>query len=392
MRLQVSKPDFMKSWQTTERVTSTKSTISSLAGILCRAHTTSLTLEATDLKTSIKCNAAGVQIEEEGEAILPVKVVGELFKKAPTDTFTVSVEDGKGIIFAGRNTYRFSTFAVEEFPHLPTSDNGRPFCTVTAGMLSQILSEGTVASTLGEEFPKYLGAALIQLKAEDLRVVSTDGRRLSLSKSSIVGENISSGKEETDNNGKEILLPLAGLKELLRQLSSLEEDHPIHILYDDSLAYFQMGDMEFSVRKIESSFPNYEKILNPQSTTTLKIDRNNFINALERVDVVVRDYSRMVILKLSPNGDLRMIGRAPEIGEAEEILDAQIDGEPLLIAFNVGYLLDGLKAMYGEQVYMTFNGPEGQMSMLRPGVNDFLYMLMPIKLNESDIASETNPS
>ena len=51
----------------------------------------------------------------------------------------------------------------------------------------------------------------------------------------------------------------------------------------------------------------------------------------------------MVIFKLSPNGDLRMMGRAPEIGEAEEILDAQIDGEPLLIAFNVAYLLDGLK-------------------------------------------------
>ena len=89
MRLQVSKPDFMKSWQTAERVTSTKSTISSLSGILCRVDDTSVILEATDLKTSIKCIATGVNIEESGEAILPVKIVGELFKKAPTFLHTL---------------------------------------------------------------------------------------------------------------------------------------------------------------------------------------------------------------------------------------------------------------------------------------------------------------
>lgn len=380
MRLQVSKPDFMKSWQTAERVTSTKSTISSLSGILCRVDDTSVILEATDLKTSIKCIATGVNIEESGEAILPVKIVGELFKKAPTETFTVSVKEGKGIIFAGRNTYRFSTYPVEEFPHLPSADNAQFFCTAKAEKLSQILSEGTVASTLGEEFPKYLGAALLELKESELRVVSTDGRRLSLSKALL------------DDYGEteKMLLPLAGLKELLRQLSSLEADKPVRILHDNTLAYFQMGDVEFSIRKIESSFPNYEKILNPQSTTTITVSRNALTEALERVDVVVKDHSRMVILKLSPNGDLRMIGRAPEIGEAEEILDAQIDGEPLLIAFNVSYLLDGLKALHSENVYVTFNGPEGQMSMLRPGGNDFLYMLMPIKLNESELAYERN--
>ncbi len=378
MRLQVSKPDFMKIWQTTERVTSTKSTITSLAGILCRTDDASLTLEATDLKTSIKCIASGVQIEEGGEAILPVKVVGELFKKAPTDTFTVSVKEGKGIIFAGRNTYRFSTYPVEEFPHLPSSENAKFFCTVKAETLAQILSEGTVASTLGEEFPKYLGAALFELKGNDIRIVSTDGRRLSLSKVLL----------DEYGDTEKILLPLAGLKELLRQLSSLEGDKPVQILHDDALAYFQMGDIEFSIRKIESSFPNYEKILNPQSTTTLTIERSALTEALERVDVVVRDHTRMVIFKLSPNGDLRMMGRAPEIGEAEEILDAQIDGEPLLIAFNVAYLLDGLKALHGENVFITFNGPEGQMSMLRPGRDDFLYMLMPIKLSESDFIHE----
>ena len=72
----------------------------------------------------------------------------------------------------------------------------------------------------------------------------------------------------------------------------------------------------------------------------------------------------------------------------EEILDGKIEGEPLTVAFNVGFLLDGLKALYGERAFISFNGPEGQMTMLRPDQKDFLYMVMPIKLTENDLSFE----
>jgi DNA polymerase-3 subunit beta len=180
------------------------------------------------------------------------------------------------------------------------------------------------------------------------------------------------------------------MKELQRILSSMEPDGPVRILVDNSIAYFQMEGIEFSARRIESSFPDYEKILNPQNTTTMRLKRADLVSALERVDVVVKDSSRMVIMKLSPEGDLHLSGRAPELGEVKEVLDSTIDGEPLLIAFNVSYLADGLKAFKGEEVYMTFNGPEGQMTMLRPEMDDFLYMLMPIKISEAEAGSDSD--
>lgn len=380
MKLQVERSSFMKSWQIAERATSSKSTINSLAGIFCRANKNSsdVTLEATDLKTSVKCKASGVVVEESGDIVFPIKVVGELFKKAPTQTFSVDInKEGRGTLIAGRNRYRFTTYSPEEFPNLPSSDSADLFCDIKVSELIRILTEGTVAGSAGEEFPKYLGSALIQLKEKEVRIVSTDGRRLSLSKSIV----------EECGEDNEMLLPLTGLKELLRIAGSIDENSPVRVLIDNSLAYFQLEGIEFSIRRIESSFPNYEKILNPQSTSSMEVSRSDIISALERVDVVVRDFSRMVLMKISPEGDLTMSGRAPEIGEAREILDASIDGEPLVIAFNVGYLLEGLKAFQGERVYLTFNGPEGQMTMLRPNQDDFLYMLMPIKLTESDISS-----
>ena len=382
MRLQINKGEFMKSWQTAERSTSSKSTINSLTGILLKTAGTddenTVLLEATDLKTSIKYVSRGILVEEEGEAVLPVKVVGELFKKAPTNVFTVSVAEGKGLIIAGRNKYRFSTYPSKEFPTLPVSESAPFFCTITASELLRTLSEGTIASTIGEEFPKYLGTAFFQLKEGELRIISTDGRRLSLSKCHPV---------EKGEDG-DFLLPISGLKELQRLLGSTDGETPVRIVVDSTLVFFQMGSLEFSVRRVEAVFPNYEKILNPQSTTTLDVDRSLLIAALERVDVIVRDFSRMVLFRLSPEGDLILMGKAPETGAVEEILEGKIEGEPLTVAFNVGFLLDGLKALYGDRAFVSFNGPEGQMTMLRPGETDFLYMVMPIKLTESDLSFE----
>ena len=186
VRLQINKGEFMKNWQIAERSTSSKSTINSLTGILLKASgqddENTVRLEATDLKTSVKCISRGILVEEEGEAVLPVKVVGELFKKAPTSVFTVSVTDGKGLIIAGRNRYKFTTYPSREFPTLPVSESAPFFCSISASELLRTISEGTVASTVGEEFPKYLGTAFFQMKDGELRVISTDGRRLSLCK------------------------------------------------------------------------------------------------------------------------------------------------------------------------------------------------------------------
>ena len=380
MRLQINKSEFLKSWQIAERSTSSKSTINALTGILIKTRNSedenTVLLQATDLKTSIKSISRGVLVEEEGEAVLPIRVVGDLFKKAPTNVFTVSIDEGKGTIIAGRNRYKFTTYPFKEFPTLPVSESAPFFCSITASELLRTISEGTVASTQGEEFPKYLGTAFFQLREKELRIIATDGRRLSLSKSypSEVGAEA------------EFLLPIQGMKELQRLLAALPGETPIRILNDNTLVFFQMGSIEFSVRRVEASFPNYEKIMSNQRTTVLDVDRTMLTEALERVDIIVRDYTRMVLFRLSPEGDLILQGKAPETGAVEEILEGKIEGELLTVGFNVGFLLEGLKALYGERVVLSFNGTEGQMSMLRPDEKNFLYMLMPIKLSKEDLS------
>ena len=125
MKLRIEKNSFIKSWQMAERNTSTTSTLSVLSGIRCLADGNSIILQATDLKTSVTCRAAGVTVEEPGEVVFPIKVVGELFKKVPADSFIVDVQAGKANLSAGKSHYRFTTYPVEEFPKLPVSSAAR---------------------------------------------------------------------------------------------------------------------------------------------------------------------------------------------------------------------------------------------------------------------------
>jgi DNA polymerase-3 subunit beta len=330
-------------------------------------------LSATDLKTSIRCVAGGVSVSQNGSAILPVRLLGELFKKIPTDRFSIEIKDEKGVLVAGRNKTRFSTWFSDEFPKLPQSDGAKYLCDVSAHEFLRVLIEGSIASSPTDDFPKYLGACLIQFKEGSLRVISTDSRRLSLSRC------LCDGKEEAD-----LLLPVGPLRELQRLLSSID-DMSTRVLYDGSLVWFQMGGIEFSIRRVDSTFPNYEKILNPSRTTVMLANRGELLSALERIDIIVRSHNRLVVMHFSPGGQLRLTGKAPEFGTAQEEIDAIIDGEPLKAGFNVGFLQDGLKSVGSDDVKMNLNGEAGQMTLHRQDTDDFLYMLMPVRITEQDM-------
>ena len=374
MKIDIVRSEFLKAWQMAERSSSTKSTVGSLGGVLLTADGDKVMLEATDLKTSIRCLAGGVRVSRDGSAILPVRLLGELFKKAPTDALKIEITDEKGVLIAGRNRTRFTTWPVGEFPKLAKSESAEHLCDIPAVELLRSLIEGSIASSPTDDFPKYLGACLLQVRGGRFHVVSTDGRRLSLSKC------LCDAKTEAD-----LLLPVLALRELQRLLGGIPADTPVRILYDGSLAWFQLGQIEFSVRRVESSFPNYEKILNPDSTTTMILKRDTLLSALDRIDIIVRSYTRLVVMQLSPGGKLRLTGRAPELGTTVEVLDAIIDGEPLKTGFNVGFLQDGLKSLGVEDVRMNLNGEAGQMTLLREGTDDFLYMLMPVRITDQDL-------
>lgn len=375
MKLAVNKKQFLGSWSLAERSTSAGGTVSILSSILIKASAESVILQATDIKTSVICRAAGVTVLEPGEAVFPIKMVSDLFKKAPGEEFTLDVDGGKVVLKAGRSKYNFSTYPVSEFPALPSSDEADVFCSIPAGELAKVLDEGTLAASAGEEFPLYLSSANLQIISSRLNIVSTDTRRLALSAAPVLD-----GKE-----GESALLPMKGIKELQRILGSLTPETEVKVLFDGAQFYFKTDTLEFTVRRVESKFPPYEKILPKHSTLEVLTDRGELISALERVDVIVRDFNRMVVLDMAPESPFVLRGKAPDFGQAKEEIEAETTGDKLRIAVNSKFFLEALKVLRDPQVKLSFNGQSGHMSVRRGDGDDFLCLIAPINLSEDEL-------
>ena len=361
MKLEIERQDFLRAWQNAEKLASAKSASESAKGVLITASDdNTVILEATDLSTSIRCRAKGANVLDSGKAVIPAGIFGGMLRKLDTEDFVLEVNSERGLLNAGRNKMRFSVISAEEFPNIPESSNAENICDISAPLLAKIIAEGSSAASQPQDFPKYLGTCLIRTSEGVIMAVSTDGKRLSLSKSTC-----SASKED------DLLLPAQALKDFAKATASLDEDKTVSLRADDSTVWFGLEDYEYSIRRVDSAFPKFERILNTECHTTLHITP-----------------AHIMAMALNPNGELRITARAPELGTARETLQATIEGGELQVGFNVSFFIDGLKALGGEQAVIEFSSDEGQTRMKREGSDDFLYMLMPARLSMQDIITE----
>lgn len=369
MKISVDKVSFIKSWNLAERSAGTSSSMNIFSTIRLKADESGVEMQATDIKTSIICEAGGVTVIEPGETVIPIKGAGDLFKKAGSDEFTLHIDDGKAVMISGKNRYRFSTYPARDFPALPSSAGGKLFCSIAVSDLSPVIERGTLCASLNDEYPQYLCAANFEKHKGTLKVASTDNKRLAVSTTDVEGA--------LDDDS--LLLPMKGIKELQRILSMLGPDTVINIIYDDSQVYFVAEGMEFAVRRVDSKFPDYTRVIPTESTTSVVIDRLSLISALERVDIIVRDYDRTVIIKIDLDGECTLSGRAREFGEAVENISCSVDGEPIRIGVNTRFFHDALKVLDEPSVRLKFKGAYGHMSIIPEGSDSFLCLVAPVE-------------
>lgn len=378
MKLELERSEFLKAWQTAEKYTPSKTTMDALNGICITANEdNSVTLEATDLKSSVKCSAKGAVVIEPGVAVLNASIFGNMLRKSKANTITLEIGSEKGTLKADKSKSRFTVIPADSFPKLPESSEAESFCRILAKSLSDLISEGSCAASTPSDFPKYMGTCLLRIAEQNIIAVSTDGKRLARTQTIC---------EAADGQG-DLLLPSQALKELGKIFSG---ENPVSILADDSTVWFKIDDAEFSIRKIDASFPKYERILNNEVKTSAKIDKNKLLSALDRIDVIAKNNpAHIMAMNLNPeSGEVKITARAQELGTITEVLDAEITGEPMQIGFNVTFFQDGIKAVSSEIVMLEFSDVEGQTRIYKNESDDFLYMLMPIRLTPQDIVSD----
>lgn len=335
-----------------------------------------VTLVGFDETLGIKTVFAAA-VEASGKLTLPAKLLENIVSRLPAEDIAVEeIEADTAItLTSSSGNYQVRGLSAEDYPNLPE---------VSAGQALQLSAEilleglrGALFATSADETKQVLTGVHLLIDAETLEFAATDGHRLAVVKT--MDESAEGGA--TDVTAMDVTVPAKALRELEKMLQAHTSSDPVTLSFDAIQVVFSLGDQRLTTRLLEGQYPNYRQLIPQQFERQTTVDRKLFTGALERIAVLADQKNNIVKLTLDIEAQtLSLSVEAQEVGSGLEVVPAQVSGESLDIAFNVRYLLDGLKALGTTEVQMKFNTATSPSILVPLGALQMTYLVMPIQI------------
>jgi DNA polymerase III subunit beta len=384
MKLVCSQAELSSSLQLVSRAVAARPTHPVLANVLLTADaaTGRLSLTGFDLSLGIQTSLPAA-VETSGAITLPARLFGEIVSRLSADSpLTLSCAEGEEQVdlTSLSGTYRMRGMPAEDFPDLPLAQSGTPIRLDAESLVKGL--RATLFASSGDEAKQLLTGVHLRLVDHSLECAATDGHRLAVLR---LEDAIPAGAEVPLGEGGEpfaVTVPARSLRELERLLSGRPSDEPLSLFSERGQVVVLWGDQVLTSRNLDGTYPNYRQLLPESFGRRLSLDRRAFTAALERVAVLADQHNNVVKISSEPlAGQVQIRADAQDVGSGSEAVAATIEGEAIEIAFNVRYLLDGLKAIGAEQVVLQCNGPTTP-AVLAPVGEDghFTYLVMPVQI------------
>ncbi len=366
MKLSIAKETFLAPLQTVIGAIEGRQTLPILSNVLLQAKGDEIIFTATDLEIELTCTYPHDAIET-GEITLPAKKLTELVKALPEgSTINFSREDHLVKLSAGRSRFNLSCLSAEDFPRLNATEEGNTL-TVPRKELKEMMQ--AVEYAMAAHDPRYfLNGMLLDVSEEGMTAVATDGHRLACA--SLILSDPPSLKCQ-------FIIPSKGVKELLKLLDN--ESAPVHLRFNTNHLEIGLGSTRFVTKLIDGKYPQYQRVIPENNNKIIGVDRLNFIRSLERVSILAHDKFRNVRLKISDWNMLCSVYN-DEQEQAEEELEINYQGDTLEISFNISYLLDALRTLSTEMVYLYLSDAETSCLLQNAESDAIKYVVMPIRL------------
>ena len=294
-----------------------------------------------------------------------------------------ALEDGKtqGKIKAGKSQYDISILKIDEYPALPAvQKNGVQSVKLTAETLLQGFKH-TLFSISPDETKQILTGINIKLNADKIDFAATDGHRCSWFEISRHQEENTLPIETTADDEIDLTINGQGCNEINRILGKLKPDTVVELVFDESyLACFADGYFVLC-RKLSGQYPKYSSLFPKDFTTSLTLDRKEFITALQRIAVVADQKTHIIKAVLGENEIVLTVDNAETKGE--ETINAGIETAEteFKFAFNSKYLLSGLKEMESEEITMALTDPIKPIIVTPVSkTGKMQYLIMPVQI------------
>lgn len=379
MDLVIAKKELLRLVSRCQGVADKKSAMPALANILLAGEGHRLNVAATDMYLSVS-GQANADIATAGSVAVPAKDLLERVKMMPDGPVQITTTSGaQTTIKAVGSARRYTLHGIpgSDFPALPKPEPDAPKLTLPVDLLSLLITR-THFSISADETRAHVNSALFEWAGDRVRMVTTDGHRLSKMEATVEGSSATAT----------MLIPLKAISELRRLAEDAKaeraDQQPAEVLIAQSgpNAFFEIASMQFSVKLVDAQFPPYQQVIPSVTDRSVRAPRAALADALRAVSLAASDRTGGVKLTTADNL-LRITSESPESGNGFDELPVDYAGPEVTIGFNARYFLDVLAAVDDDEMTLGISG-ELDPAVLRPATEsstqDYVAVVMPMRI------------
>ncbi len=307
----------------------------------------------------------GASIQREGSVVLKSRIFSEIVRMLPEGNVTIEVDQQNvAVIRSAGSEITLIGFDSQDFPVIPKVEEKNPI-ELPQDLVSNVIRQVTFAVSKDETKP-ILQGVLMEVTGNEVNFVALDGYRMALRTCTL----------DKTYEEKSVVIPGKNLNEIGKILT--QDDAKVSITMADNHVLFDLGYTRIISRLLEGEFINYKQFIVDDHTTRFKVNCKNMLDSVLRASLVAMD-GKYYIARLSIIDDKLIITSNSEMGKAYEELPISKEGNDLDIAFNFRYLLDVLRAVDCEEIYMDCTTNVSPAIITPVDNNSFLYLLLPVR-------------
>lgn len=375
MKVSVLQENLAHGLSIVSRAVSPRSTLPVLANVLLATDEGRLRLSATNLELGITC-WIGAKIETEGSTTVPARIFTDLVNTLTDQKvdLDLNVRTQKLNVQSGASDTTINCIDAQEFPPMPVPESSEGI-QINVTDFKDMIHQVVFAASTDEARPVLTGVQMF-VEGEEIKLSAADGFRLS-----VRSAKLSSPAPKSIN----AIIPARALSELARIASDGNQSVTMMMPPGRNQVIFRLKDVELISQLIEGAYPDVQQIIPRNYTTRTVLNTKAFLKACKQAEIFARESSLIARIKISPGAELQpgsveITGQSEETGSNQNVVDANIDGKSLLIAFNVRYLREVLDVIHSPDVALETTS-ETSPGVVRPiGEDNFTHVIMPMHM------------
>lgn len=369
MKLIILKKNLKDGLRVIEQIIKNDTDLPILKNFLIETFDNKIKLSATNLELAVISFISG-KIIENGGVTIPFDVFNSIINNLQNERINIEVNGDKILIKTDNYEAEINGIKKDDFPIIPKIKNNNSYIEIQNSVLKDIFTS-VVNSITKDSKPEFNGI-LCDYQNSIIKFISTDTFRLS--EKTILNNYF---KSNIDNTFK-VIIPSKTINEVIKE-TQLNEDGKMNIFFDQTQIAFKSENTEIISRLINGEFPEYQQIIPKSYEIEIILNKNELINAIKLVGIFTDRLNEIKLITKENIKNVEIFSHNNIFGANKYLIPAKIKGEPIEVIFNWKFLLDGIKNINSENIFLGLNNSNKPAIIKSSEDTSYFYILMPIK-------------